>query len=1344
MRDRNEIEMPLLGPKGYDRKNDVKIDVRSEKESKGLHKSHFIEYLDPSSDNGKYAAKPPFLQWLTFTDMLPYVKRMNLMFKTFEIENMPNPDLNFNVESKLVKLDYYWTLEQEKPEPKFYRALYKTFLKEVLSAIFLVFIDSTTKIFYSIYMGNIVSIITSKGFGEAVQTEDLVSSATFLTFMIVLSIFAKNWAFFTMQSNVGRAKLAISGLLYKKIHSTSITSLHEIKLGKVINLIGNDLNDMQGLMQVPNMVINPYMVGLAMYMMWGYFGAACLLGLAAVIGVIILQINLSNQTEVPRRENKKTIDERVKLTHEIIEAIRLIKMYAWEKLFQKKIEKLREYEHKTFTKMAHIDAIGRNFSSMSVYLNILLLCMVYTAFGGILSPEKIYASMMILMFLSTSLVSSHQGRMGLVNFKMIIGRVEEVLTIKDILSYEDTQTRHDYDGYSKLKPVVMKNFTGYWNHTSQKPCLSDISITCKPGELTTIIGKIGSGKSSLLLSFLKELPKTEGKIEFNGRIAYVEQDPIIFSGTFKENILFGRDYDEALYKQVLKDCKLDADLQEFPFGDLTRIGERGVNLSGGQKARVSLARALYSQSDIFLLDDPFSALDGTVAREIFDGLSRETLRNQKVTILVTHHINFAKESDHVILMSDGKVEAQGTFAELEQLNLNLLTVFKFEDERKDSNENENESETKQKKKSVKEVNVDKALSKKAEKGQREESAEVTWSTYKNYLGRKDSRNEYLFLIFLFLTPHILIIYYGRFLGEWAEDHLAFSRASTEGASFNHFYYIFICLLLLCIIFVLSYTKAMRVNKFFLTTNTELHGKIMDILIKAQTLFFDVNPVGRVLNRFSNDLGVLDKGNPRMMYEFVDGAISHISLLVTVCVINPPITLPAIFVLYGLYQARKFFEKPMMLTKKLELASKSPMLSCVPSTIHGLIIIRAYNQGGRLLREFMDMIYANAKTFTFLSKITRLFAFVLDTPIQLLTIIGIWIFIFLMSSYNIEPGLVGLSLMYLLKIGSQSTAIIRQSLQVDINMQSAQRILDYLEIKSEAPAHIPERDSQVPRGWPLKGQISFRNVYLKYKEGLNYALKGLNLDIPSGLKVACVGRTGAGKSSIIQALFRMVEIDKGLSDPTTNGQILIDGVDIQTIGLHLLRSSLAIIPQVPVVFAGTIKRNLDPFEKLDEKELWNVLEEVGLKEYVSSLPLKLETDITVSNTVFSAGQKQLMCLARVIISKSKVIILDEATANVDIETDNFIQKTISEKFNDCTIITIAHRLITIADYDKVFVVDNGNVVEYDTPYGLLVERIGDDQITKTSGLFSEMVRNSGKSMSEKIFQIAKDHYYETKK
>lgn len=306
-------------------------------------------------------------------------------------------------------------------------------------------------------------------------------------------------------------------------------------------------------------------------------------------------------------------------------------------------------------------------------------------------------------------------------------------------------------------------------------------------------------------------------------------------------------------------------------------------------------------------------------------------------------------------------------------------------------------------------------------------------------------------------------------------------------------------------------------------------------------------------------------------------------------------------------------------------------------------------------------------------------------------------------------------------------VVRQIIYLNMNMQSAQRMLDYSKTPSEAPAEIPRKDAKVisEKGgkWPNKGEIVFDNVYLRYKKSLDFALKGLSLRIPAGLKVACIGRTGAGKSSIIQALFRMVEIE-GYSS------IEIDGVDISEIGLNLLRSSLSIIPQTPVIFADTIRMNLDPTERLTDQELWKVLEEVGLKEHVERLEKGLDTDMKNSATVFSNGQKQLVCLGRAIINKSKIIILDEATANIDVETDAFIQKTIMEKFKDCTVLTIAHRLITIADYDRVVVIDEGRVVEFDTPYNLLVKK------TEQKNVFADMVKSTGSSMANRIFSVAK--------
>jgi len=1021
----------------------------------------------------------------------------------------------------------------------------------------------------------------------------------------------------------------------------------------------------------------------------------------------------------------------VKLTHEVVEGIRLIKMYTWEKLFKEKILGCRNEEERTFMKLAQIEAFSRNLSNFSIYFNILIVCIVYCMFGGVLSPDKIYASMLILLYLGSNLVDANHGRQTFVNFKLVAGRVQEVLTVKDVVAKNQSSGATG----GELEPVLFKNFTGYWNKAAQKPCLSDITLTCNPGYVTAIIGKIGSGKTTLLMSMLNELPVTQGKLECSGKIAYVEQDPIIFSGTVRENILFGRRFDEMLYRQVIKSCNLERDLELFTHGDGTLIGERGVNLSGGQKARVSLARALYSQSDIYLLDDPFSALDSRVSRDIFDKVLKGSLLREKVVILVTHHLHFAKESDHVVLMHEGRIELQGSFAELERSNNSLLNVFKIESQQKVSEEIEkrkSEHEEMKRKKS------EKALNKGQEKATKEEAVEVSWSTYKRYISVKGQWSKFWQLLILFCVPHALVVTYTRFLGTWAEDH---SRAQLlgQGDTFSHGDYVIVCLLMLIVALVMSYFKSVKTYEYFFTTNTEIHFRMLNTLLRAKTVFFDINPVGRVLNRFSNDLGILDKGNLRAGFEILDMFIENLSLMLTVIVIKPMILVITGPVLYLLLKIKKMFNRPIVLSKKLDLESKSPMISAIPATLQGLTVIRVYNQGARFIQDFANLVYINTKAITFQMKTTRLFTVMLETPVQSLTILSVWVFVLGVLNKSFQPGLVGLSLMYLLKLGSHSVFQIRLLLELDVSMQSAQRTIDYFDIKSEAPDQIEEKDSLVARGWPNKGEIQFNKVFMKYREDLGFALKGLSLQVPGGLKVACIGRTGAGKSSIIQAMFRMTEIEKGI-----DSCIKIDGVDIQTIGLTLLRSRLSIIPQTPVVFTGTIKRNLDPFEKLSDYEVWKVLEDVGLKQHVAALEHQLETDMTVSASVFSTGQKQLMCLARAILSKSKVIILDEATANVDVETDNFIQKTIMEKFKDCTVLTVAHRLITIANYDRVVVIDNGSVAEYDTPYALLVENIGDRQITRKNSMFAEMVRSTGASMAKKIFDMTREQYYSDKK
>lgn len=309
------------------------------------------------------------------------------------------------------------------------------------------------------------------------------------------------------------------------------------------------------------------------------------------------------------------------------------------------------------------------------------------------------------------------------------------------------------------------------------------------------------------------------------------------------------------------------------------------------------------------------------------------------------------------------------------------------------------------------------------------------------------------------------------------------------------------------------------------------------------------------------------------------------------------------------------------------------------------------------------------------------------------------------------------------------------------MQSSQRILTYTQLPEEAPESKPGMDEHVERQfkgkWPHRGEITFRNVFLRYNPDQDYVLNGLDFAIKAGMKVGCVGRTGAGKSSLIQALFRMVEIEN-----KSESYIKIDGVNIQEIGLELLRKNLSIIPQTAAIFTGNIRRNLDPFGEFSDARIWEVLDEVKLKSYVERLEKQLDTDMTISSTIFSAGQKQLVCLARALLRRGKIVILDEATANVDIETDNFIQEKIMETFKDATVLTVAHRLITIAHYDRILVMEQGRVAEFDAPYALLVRNIGDKYISNTDSLFAKMVLSSGELMSKRIFAIASKKYFES--
>lgn len=1327
------------------------------------NRSPFSQFLSSASPPHKYQVNYSMAKYLSFLDMIPFIKKINQATNATKVDDLPLPYHNFNIEAKVMTLDAEWNKEREKANPNLVWALYRTYKNAFFAAGVIMLFTFVGRLLSTLMLGKIIDVITRKDLGLEFDADILVGR-TVLFAIIFCATNIINTHFWNHNIILAaRVRLTITGLVYKKMQTIALSSLQEMNIGKVVNLLASDLNDIDsGFMHIWPVILSPFLIFLTAYFLWDYFGFYTIVSISGLIGSIFLSQYVSKLTQAPRVAKNAVTDERIKLTNEIVDCIRLLKMYSWEKAFKGIVEALRQKEFLALLKLNKIEILGRIVADMSVGVCAFVMFAFYTIQGGLLTPEKVYTSLMLLNFARLwCIMFPHQGRVFIVNAKVMKKRVEDILTIPDVVTNQEAENiasrknsgygmvmsqnqiqLYEKDETSKIKPIQLRDFTAYWSKKIEKPCLRNLNVSIRPGQITTVIGKIGSGKTSFLLSLLREIPLTTGQLFCEGRIAYVEQEPIIFSQTVKENILFGQEYDAELYQKVIRACNLHIDLKQLQDGENTVVGERGVTLSGGQKARVSLARALYSNSDIYLFDDPLSAVDSKVARHLWSYAIKSELLRDKIVILVTHHLTYAKEADHVIAFDEGRIEAEGTFKDLQTMNIDLLNIFTHENEEYGEDEAEKRKTTRR----STTVEVQQKEPAKEEKPKKfgEGTTLVNLQTYRDYLKATGNFRLWYTVVGLFVTAQIISILNTRFTGYWAYDQQTYFLENNESLDgFQNSWYLFWGFVLVTAQFALTYYKSVFLFTFAVNNNSVLHNQILTRITRSAVSFFDKTPIGTILNRFSSDLGILDKSIWFSASFLIESFLQILFGLATICTINFLVIIPSAIVMYLLVKVRDIFQKTSLESKRLDLTTKSPIYSQISATINGLLVIRVFQQGGRFLQNFMETIYINSRCFIFQQRIQRLFGMIQDMLAYVLTVCGIFLYIHVATTSDIDPGLFGLAIVLILDICNRSAPFIRLTLEMDLQMQSAQRVLDYTRLPEEAPEHKYGMDEHVQRQfsnqWPHRGEIVFNNVYMKYEQTFDHVLRGLNFVVKPGMKVGCVGRTGAGKSSLIQVLFRMVEIDDGAE---TGGYIKIDGVDIKEIGLEMLRKNLSIIPQTAAIFTGNIRRNLDPFGQFSDTAIWKALEEVKLKSYVERLEKQLDTDMTVSSTIFSAGQKQLICLARAMLRKSKIIVLDEATANVDIETDNFIQEKIDEVFADSTVFTVAHRLTTIAHYDKILVLDKGQVAEYEAPYLLLVNNEGDKRITNTEGIFAKMVTSAGESMSRRIFDIAYKKYFET--
>uniref|UniRef100_A0A8C9FPG4 MRP1 protein n=1 Tax=Pavo cristatus TaxID=9049 RepID=A0A8C9FPG4_PAVCR len=814
-------------------------------------------------------------------------------------------------------------------------------------------------------------------------------------------------------------------------------------------------------------------------------------------------------------------------------------------------------------------------------------------------------------------------------------------------------------------------------------------------------GQVGSGKSSFLSALLGEMEKLEG----TGSVAYVAQQAWIQNGSLQENILFGTDLNRSYYELVLESCALLPDLEQLPNGDQTEIGERGVNISGGQKQRVSLARAVYNNADLYLLDDPLSAVDVHVGKHLFEKLIGPSgLLKSKTRVLVTHNLTLLPHADLIIVMEEGKISEMGSYQELISKRakfVELIQVFNADNRSEKTTPNEGENIC-----IFPLYNI--YLSSKMILVLRVIPIiivinnifviQMKMSVVLKYLQAFDWRWMWL-TVAAYLGQNALAIGQNLWLSTWTAETAKISDFTEWKQSRNYKLGIYGLLgflqgLLVC-------CGAYVLTQGSLAASRTLHHQLLDSVLHLPLQHFETNPVGQIINRFTKDLFIVDI---RIHYYLRSWLNCTLDVIGTVLVItfSSPLFIVVVIPLGYLY----FIIQVSSLTssrqiRRLAGASHSPVISHFTETILGGSTIRAFGHQERFMRKNNDVVYENLVYF-YNNVISNRWLSVRLEFLGNLMVFFAALFVVLAGN-TVSSSTVGLSISYALNIIQSLNFWVRKACEIETNAVSIERVCEYANMDKEEPWITSKRP---PVGWPDRGIIEFINYKAQYRKDLGLALNDISFQTRNKEKVGIVGRTGAGKSTLTNCLFRVLE--------GSGGKIIIDGIDISTIGLHDLRGNLNIIPQDPVLFSGTLQSNLDPLGKHCDHELWEALELCDLKSFVQSLPKKLLHEISEGGENLSVGQRQLVCLARVLLRKKKVLVLDEATASVDMETDNLVQSTIKREFYNCTILTIAHRLHTVMDSERVLVLDAGRILEYDTPHNLLQRK----------GAFSEMVAEAG--------------------
>ena len=1232
-------------------------------------------------------------------------------------KNPPNDSNIFTIPSKvsyevqLKSLKSIWKSQLKSNEPNLLKALIKITYKEYILSVVLLLFSICMNLAQAVIINYLIQFLS--------DPSTPASDGALLTFAYCIvsvgSLLCKMNSMIRTAFLSGKLKSIVAIIVSESaLHLNYPTVSEQSNRGKIINVVNSDIEAFEMFYYTLFLFCAPFVISIAVIIIVTMFGPVGVLGIGISVAHMPFGFIIGKVSMKYRIASSKLGDTRIKMIENLIEGIKIMKLYAWELPFLKMIFRKREEQVKEQSKITNFNGITQMFSVTGILLSIFSTLCVDVYLGYTLKLGEVF--LLLNICYTTNLNIVYFTSIGINSFFMLktaIKRAEAVLLFKthslDIVEpidkyvislecvhfswyEEDTSKITKYYG-DRLETAEIHPMT---QSSIYKNCLTNLNVRVQEGEVVMIVGPVACGKTSLLMGILGELHIFSGSVGVRGKLAYAAEEPWLISSSIKENILMGKDIDQDLYTATINSCLLIEDLKLFPNGDETFVGDRGITLSGGQKARVGMARAVYSQADIVLLDDPLSAVDPEVANDIFNKCVKGQLKG-KTVLISTHQIQFLSKADKILVLNSGNIVFFGTYEELQEdqsANI-LLGDVQFRTEKSktiDDTEHKIESEEANEKLEIE-----------------PEKTSHTGVSLKNYwrypkYGFKSLWFLGLFFIFLCFSQicYLSVMY-------WAS---LWSKEPTHALQDTSYYYKGYSTLLLLAYAVIAIRVYIPIN-LYLSSNIHLHNEALQGIALTPSAYFDKNPTGRIINRFSKDISQADSTLQFYLYEFMSSTMLLAGNMTAIFTIDPYII--AVFPIWVLlvFLLLKYISPMIFVFKKIELVSRGPLVSVLTSILNGLPTIRCLHIQKKFKQEQCSHIEHNFRAYMTFNLFMRFNQLDSDLSSAFICLANV-IFIVSTKGY-LAPHLAAFSLFLSTSLLGLTTIWSRHTLELSSNMSAAQRLLEFTELPTEGIYTTPE-NHQI-----TKGHIKFDSVYMRYRPEFPFALSGLSFEIMAGEKIGIVGRTGAGKSSVLQVLFRLVNPEKGT--------VYLDNFDYLKMGIHDIRQQMSVIPQTAVLFTGTIRDNLDPLRLYSDKEILDSLDDVKLKDLIMEEGLGLDSQIKGEGISLSAGQKQLLCLARAILRKNKIIMMDEATANVDNETDKLIQKTVKRKFIGCTLLVIAHRIRTIIKSDGIIVVEGGQCKEFGTPRQLY---------NTTGSLFRTMVESTGPEestfLSRKINRI----------